>query len=451
VARTATAAQDESGSRAPQPRIRPDGSYLITGGLGGIGLEVARRLVAAGARHLVLLGRRAPDADARVALAELTASGATVDVLQNDITRAEDVRSVMGTFGRHRPVLRGVFHAAGVLDDGTLLQQDWNRFRAVLAPKVIGAHHLDLWTRDLPLDFFVLFSSFVAVLGSPGQSGYAAANAALDSLADRRVALGLPATSVNWGPWEGVGMTDSAAAARYRWGERGARTITRAKGALLLDRILEHPTPRTGVYAVDWATYAHWLPATANRDLLALVHAPSAGTAPGSAGSTGSAECAGSAVVGDEHADDGYPLPDRLASLEPVDRQEHLIAHLAAHVADIAGFPAHHAVDPDTGFFQLGMDSLMNLKLVSRLREDLCDRITVTGTLPFDHPTCASLAAHLLDELGLTPGDETAPDVDAAGVEELLAEVERLSADEAARYLDELTLGNEPGRDQTHE
>ncbi|MEV4338544.1 type I polyketide synthase [Streptomyces sp. NPDC049590] len=451
VARSASAAQDGSGGRAPRPRIRPDGSYLITGGLGGIGLVVARRLVAAGARHLVLLGRRAPDADARAALAELTASGATVDVVQADVTRAEDVRSVMDAFGRHRPVLRGVFHAAGVLDDGTLLQQDWNRYRAVLAPKVIGAHHLDLCTRDLPLDFFVLFSSFVAVLGSPGQGGYAAANAALDSLADRRVALGLPATSVNWGPWEGVGMTDSAAAARYRWSERGARTITRAEGARLLDRILEHPAPRPGVYAVDWATYADWLPATANRGLLALVHAPSAAAAAGSAGSAGSAGTAGNAATEDEPAGAGHPLPDRLAALEPADRQEHLVAHLAAHVAGIAGFPAHHAVDPDTGFFQLGMDSLMNLKLVSRLREDLGDRITVTGTLPFDHPTCASLAAHLLDELGLAPEDKAEPDPDGAGVEELLAEVERLSADEAARYLDELTSANEPGRDQTHE
>ncbi|TJZ49605.1 SDR family oxidoreductase [Streptomyces piniterrae] len=414
--------------------IRPDGGYLITGGLGGIGLVVARWLVSAGARHLVLLGRRAPSAEVRATLAELAelaGDGATVDVLQADVTRAEDVARVVSEFGRQRPALRGVFHAAGVLDDGTLLQQDWDRYRAVLAPKVTGAHHLDRCTRDLPLDLFVLFSSFVAVLGSPGQGNYAAANAVLDALAHHRASLGLPATSVNWGPWEGVGMTDSAAAARYRWSERGARTITRAAGARLLDRILERPARQLGVYSVDWEAYDDWLPATAGRDLFSLVHAPSGATSAEGAADTVSA------------------LPDRLAALDPGDRMEHLVGYLAAKVADVAGFAADHAVDPDTGFFQLGLDSLMNLKLVTRLREDLGDRLTLPGTLPFDHPTCTALAAHLLDELALAPGEEEAPGDD--GVEELLAEVERLSADEAAHFLDQLTIGNEPGRDQTHE
>ncbi|MGP8298079.1 SDR family NAD(P)-dependent oxidoreductase [Streptomyces inhibens] len=429
VARVALDEQDPGSAR--QTSVRPDGGYLITGGLGGLGLVVARRLIAAGARHLVLLGRRAPDADALATLAELTSSGATVDVLQADVTRVEDVRDVVSAFGRQRPPLRGVFHAAGVLDDGTLLQQDWDRYRAVLAPKVTGAHQLDLCTRDLPLDFFVLFSSFVAVLGSPGQGNYAAANAALDSLAHHRGALGLPATSVNWGPWENVGMTDSAAGARYRWSERGARTIGRDEGGRLFDRILECPAPQVGVFSVDWGVYRDWLHPTANRELLALVHA--------SAG----------AESAEDDTDTASSLADQLAALDPGDRMEHLIAHLAAKVADIVGFAADHVVDPDIGFFQLGMDSLMKLKLVTRLREDLGDRLTVSGTLPFDHPTCALLAAHLLDELALAPGDAAEPDED--GMEELMAEVERLSADEAALYLDQLTMENQSGGDQTHE
>ncbi|MCF3144274.1 type I polyketide synthase [Streptomyces platensis] len=423
VARLAPAPED-SGA-AQRTAIRPDGGYLITGGLGGLGLVVARWLVAEGARHLVLLGRRAPDADTAATLAELTSLGATVDVVRADVTRAEDVERVIAGFGRQRPPLRGVFHAAGVLDDGTLLQQGWDRYRAVLAPKVIGAHHLDRCTRDLPLDLFVLFSSFVAVLGSPGQANYAAANAALDSLAHHRSALGLPATSVNWGPWEGVGMTDSAAAARYRWSERGARTIRRAEGARLLDRVLDRSAPQVGVFSVDWDVYHNWLHPTANRDLLALVHTAAAG-----------AQSAG------DDEDTASSLPDRLAALDPGDRMEHLVAHLAAKVADIAGFAADHAVDPETGFFQLGMDSLMKLKLVTRLREELGDRLTLPGTLPFDHPTCTSLAAHLLDELALAPGHAAQPDED--DVEDLMAEVERLTADEAARYLNQLTTENQP-------
>ncbi|MET8950233.1 SDR family NAD(P)-dependent oxidoreductase [Streptomyces sp. NPDC004393] len=454
VARVAVAPER---SRAAQPvAVRADGGYLITGGLGGIGLVVARRLVEAGARHLVLVGRRAPDDEARAVLAELTATGARVDVVSADVRRADDVRGVVAAFGRERPPLRGVFHAAGVLDDGVLLQQDWDRYRAVLAPKVSGAHHLDVSTRDLPLDFFVLFSSFVAVLGSPGQGNYAAANAALDSLAHRRRALGLPATSVNWGPWEGVGMTDSTAAARYRWSERGARTIDRARGARLLDRILDHDSPQLGVYCVDWATYDDWLPTTANRNLIALVHTPVGESTPATPTAT--------ETVADLGGNEALSLPDRLAAVESGDRLAHLIAHLSALVADIAGFSADHEIDADTGFFQLGLDSLMKLKLVTRLRGELGDRMTIPGTLPFDHPTCAALAAHLLDELALAP--TTAPEVDDAGpqdaqspdgiddfadVEALLAEVDALSADQAARYLDQLTLGDEIAGDQTHD
>ncbi|WFB10770.1 SDR family NAD(P)-dependent oxidoreductase [Streptomyces sp. LX-29] len=458
-----TAAEKEPGTTGPVT-MRADGGYLITGGLGGIGLVAARWMVDAGARHVVLVGRRSPGAEARATLAELRSAGARVDVVHADVTRADEVRDLVASFGRERPPLRGVFHAAGVLDDGTLLQQDWDRYRAVLAPKVHGAHHLDVCTRELPLDFFVLFSSFVAVLGSPGQGNYAAANAALDTLAHHRRALGLPATSVNWGPWQGVGMTDSTAAAAYRWSERGARTIDRAQGAPLLDRILARDTPQLGVYSVDWATYRSWLPATANSDLLALVHGPDGAVTEDAAPDA-------------EDTAAALSLPDRLAATEPGDRLEQLIAHLSALVADIAGFSADHTVDPDTGFFQLGLDSLMKLKLVTRLREDLGDRLTIPGTLPFDHPTCAALAAHLLDELALTPGAHeadaepprdangapTAHDADAADTSDpadpadpddmaaLLAEVESLSADEAARYLDQLTLGNEPGGDTTHD
>ncbi|MFJ4578699.1 SDR family NAD(P)-dependent oxidoreductase [Streptomyces echinatus] len=432
--------------------VRADGGYLITGGLGGIGLVVARRLVEAGARHLVLVGRRAPDAAARAVLADLAAAGARVDVVPADVRNAEEVRDVVASFGSQRPPLRGVVHAAGVLDDGTMLQQDWDRYLAVLAPKVSGARHLDACTRDLPLDFFVLFSSFVAVLGSPGQGSYAAANAALDSLAHRRAARGLPATSVNWGPWQGVGMTDSTAAAHYRWNERGARTIDRDHGARLLDEIFGHDAAQLGVYRVDWTAYHDWLPATANRGTLALVHPP-AGTA--------TAAAAPDTPGTDARPDGGHArsLPDRLAATEPGDRLDSLISHLTALVADIAGFAADHEVDADTGFFQLGLDSLMKLKLVTRLRQELGDRITIPGTLPFDHPTCAALAAHLLDELALTtpaqpeeagPG-ETQDDHDDTGVEALLAEVDNLSADQAARYLDQLTLGDELAGDQTHD
>ncbi|RQX26092.1 hypothetical protein DLJ57_23620, partial [Micromonospora chalcea] len=186
--------------------VRPAATYLITGGLGALGLETARWLAGRGARHLALLGRSRPSAYAGQVLDELRGQGVDVQVRQADIARHEDVTAVLADLDRTMPPLAGVVHAAGVLDDGLMLQLDRARFRAVAAPKVDGAWHLHRATLDRDLDFFVLYSSAAALLGSPGQANYAAANAFLDTLAQRRRAQGRAALSVNWGPWSGSGL-----------------------------------------------------------------------------------------------------------------------------------------------------------------------------------------------------------------------------------------------------
>src|SRR5690606_7385619 len=156
---------------------RADATYLITGGAGGLGLVVARALVARGARHLVLMGRRAPTEAASAEIAELTASGARIEMFRGDVGSEDDVARLMDHVAAPRPPLRGIVHAAGVVDDGVLLQQSWDRFRTVARPKIAGAWNLHAATRARPLDFFVLFSTGSAVLGSAGQGNYAAANA----------------------------------------------------------------------------------------------------------------------------------------------------------------------------------------------------------------------------------------------------------------------------------
>src|SRR5581483_10189648 len=158
----------------PTP-IRADGTYLITGGYGGLGLEFARWLAAHGARHLALLGRRGPGADASDALRALEQAGVRVVALRGDVADAAFLRAALAELGRSMPPLRGVFHAAGVLDDAPLLRQDWPAFERVMAAKVQGAWDLHTLTRDLPLEHFVLFSSVTALLGTPGQGNYAAA------------------------------------------------------------------------------------------------------------------------------------------------------------------------------------------------------------------------------------------------------------------------------------
>ncbi|MGZ9166381.1 MAG: SDR family NAD(P)-dependent oxidoreductase, partial [Anaerolineales bacterium] len=186
--------------------IREDGAYLITGGLGGLGLMTTRWLVERGARHLVLMGRSEPTEEIRETLAELQTGGAEIITAQGDVSCREDVERVLQQIEHKMPPLRGLFHEAGVLDDGVLSQQNWSRFERVMAPKGEGAWHLHTLTQNMPLDFFVLFSTAAAVLGSAGQGNYAAANSFLDGLAHYRKSRGLPAMSINWGAWSEVGM-----------------------------------------------------------------------------------------------------------------------------------------------------------------------------------------------------------------------------------------------------
>ncbi len=187
-------------TRAPRAdALRPDGTYLITGGLGGLGLLIAGWMVEHGARHLVLFGRHAPSPAAREIVDRLTAIGATITVAQGDVAVETDASALLAATALEMPALRGIIHAAGVLDDGALHRQEWSRFQTVMAAKVYGSLNLHRLTSHLPLDFFVLFSSAASMLGTPGQSNHAAANAFIDSLAHLRRSAGLPALAVNWG------------------------------------------------------------------------------------------------------------------------------------------------------------------------------------------------------------------------------------------------------------
>jgi NAD(P)-dependent dehydrogenase (short-subunit alcohol dehydrogenase family) len=212
--------------------VRPDGTYLVTGGLGGLGLATARGLAQQGARHLVLLGRHAPSAAAEAELAHLRADGVTVVTAQADVAVANEVQRVLNQIAAEMPPLRGVIHAAGVLADGRLANQTWEQFAKVMAPKILGTHHLDRLTRELPLDFFVCFSA-----GS-GAARFAGA----DQLQrGQRLhgrpgcwpvkAAGLPGLSINWGAWADVGMAAGLdARTRAQWQASGVETIPPQEG-----------------------------------------------------------------------------------------------------------------------------------------------------------------------------------------------------------------------------
>jgi len=267
----------EAQGRAP---IRAEGSYLVTGGLGGLGLSVAGWLAEQGAGHLVLVGRSgAVSAEQRAAVAALEARGARVTVAKADVADRAQIQGVLDQVAGSGMPLRGVIHAAGLLDDGLLTQQTPARFRAVMAPKVLGALHLHELTSGAPLDFFVMYSSVAGLLGSPGQGNYAAANTFLDALAHHRRALGLPALSIDWGAFSEVGLAAAQENRGARLVSRGMRSLTPAEGLSALGRLLGGDRAQAGVAPLDLRQWVEFYPVAASSRMLSRLLAAQRGGA----------------------------------------------------------------------------------------------------------------------------------------------------------------------------
>jgi myxalamid-type polyketide synthase MxaB len=357
--------------RVPSPsNPQAEATYLITGGLGALGLETAQWLAKRGARHIVLCGRRPPDAAAQDAIEQLQTVGCEIRVVAADVSCADEVRRVLEQIDRDLPPLRGVIHAAGLLDDGVLEQQNRMRFADVLAPKILGAYHLHEQTRDRALAFFVLYSSVASLFGGPGQGAYAAANSFLDALAQKRRRMGLAALSVNWGPWGGRGMAASDPLRRHRALAQGVAPLDGEKALAALSEILQDDLGQATVLKVDWSRYREAAEGQ-------FVPSPLKGLLESNQGETGSAS----------------PLIERLGAAPPDEREELLIAHVQREAQRVLGLAA--LPDPKRGFFEMGMDSLMTIELRNRLQSQLGETAALSSTLAFDYPTVNALAACL--------------------------------------------------------
>ena len=363
--------------------LRPDATYLITGGLGGLGLAVARRWVARGARSLALLGRHEPDAAARAGIAEMEAQGAHIHTFATDISDAAALARTLQLIAETLPPLRGVLHAAGVNDDGVLMQQNWPRMEAVLAPKVAGAWALHQQTLPLPLDFFVLFSSAAALFGTAGQGAYAAANAFLDALATERRAAGLPALSVAWGPWDGLGMT-----ARLTERDR-ARIVGQGLDPLAADQALAAlDVAMASTASLDDGRVAILKPnrfAAADRAtslFAALYAAPQPQTA-------------AHGTLGPENP--AATFREQWLQIPSAQQQERLVALIRAQAIKVLGLPAMQDVPLRKALAELGLDSLMAVELRNSLSALLDEPLP--ATLLFDYPTLEALANYLRKRL----------------------------------------------------
>ncbi len=364
---------------AAPPQFSAQGTYLVTGGLGSLGLQVAEWLVAHGVRHLVLMGRRGAAAAAQEAVRRWQEAGVCVSVARADVAQVHELQRVLTEVQASMPPLCGVVHAAGILEDGILMQQQWARFAAVLAPKIAGAWNLHVLTQELELDYFVLFSSAASVLGSSGQSNYAAANAFLDALAHYRRARGLPGLSINWGPWAEIGM-----AATHKIGARlaaqGIEALTPSRGLAALGHVLQQPVAQVGVLAIDWPRFMAHSNAVEIPPLLRQVaHQPRSGVT--------------TAPVVALRAD----IIRQLEKAPSSARWELLLAYLQKEVVQVLGFSAAHSVEPQQRFFDLGMDSLTAVELKNRLQTSL--GCSLPTPVAFDYPSVEALGGYLVKEI----------------------------------------------------
>lgn len=424
----------------PAPDLYPDATYLITGGLGDLGLQIAGWMIAQGARRLILASRTplpprgewtrshpAPVAARIEAIRRLEAQGAAIHVASIDVAVRSQLAAFLDTFAAEGwPAIRGIVQCAGVVDGRLLAELDRDGLGAVLRPKVAGTWNLHELTAGLPLDFFILFSSIAALLPSAGQASYAAANAFLDALAHARHRSGLPALSINWGPWAEVGMA-VAIDEGSRLTASGIKPLRPRDALAALGRAFSIADPQAIVMALD--------PRRRGADVR---------PAP--------ALLAGIAAA--DLSDAGGTTRDTLESLREVlaaagsfeERRSLLETFLQEQVGAVLKRPASR-IELTKPLRGMGLESLMALELRNRL--EVATHTRLPATLAWNHPTVELLARFIASKMGVDLAEPVAVGFrevagpaqhgtgadEGADVEDLLAEIEQMSEDDVRRVM----------------
>ncbi len=377
-------------STVPSVAIQPQSSYLITGGLGALGLKLAQWLADQGARQLVLISRRSPSPQQQASLDALTHQGVTCCVHSLDVADSAAVTALCAELRDGPHPLRGVIHAAGSLADGLLQGQTWEQWQQVLAPKLQGSWNLHQGTQADKLDFFWLFSSVASILGSPGQGNYAAANAFLDSLAQLRHAQGKPALSLNWGPWVGEGMANQTRL------NKGLMPLAAGDYLAQLPQLLTAPMAQVGLFQADWSFLLAQFPQL--RDL-------------------GYFKAVASNV---KEAPPAASIQAQLRAASAGQRLEILQQYLGGVLAKILqADPA--TINPTASLLDLGMDSLMVMEAINQLKQDL--QLMIYPREFYERPRLDALTAYLTAEFeqshGLASTTHPATGTGQAGVSPL--------------------------------
>ncbi len=397
--------------------VSASGTYLITGGLGAIGLKTARWLAKSGAGHIVLTGRRSPDQRAEMAISACEALGAKVSVFSADVGNALAMRAVLEKIQASGLPLRGIIHAAGEVDDGVILQQSLPRLRSALHGKARGAFVLHELTLGLPLDFFILYSSAGLLLGSPGQATYAAANAELDALAHARRSMGLPALSVAWGMWRDGGMAQAGEGRGDKaWTSRGLGEVTESSAFSQLERLLRANAIHAAVLPIDWDRFL------AGRD-----------DVEGYFKSVMRVREQRPAVV-------TKPLVDEWRALPESQRAAAVQGSIRKQAFTVIGLDPATALTAGTPLKEAGLDSLMAVELRNALSRMIGEPLP--ATLLFDYPTLDKLTTYLSRKMNLVSDRNRNPGDSMTGSSVAIAVASLSDAEAEAELLAELGIGS---------
>jgi phthiocerol/phenolphthiocerol synthesis type-I polyketide synthase D len=361
---------------AREPVVRGDGAYVVSGGLGGLGLVVARWLVDAGAGRVVLNGRSQPSPQAGAVIAELE-QRAQVVVVAGDIAAPGVAEQLVGVAEASGLVLRGVVHGAAVIDDEIVAALSRESFERVWAPKATGALRLHVASSGRELDWWVGFSSTSSLLGSPGQGAYAAASAWLDGLVGWRRAAGLPAVAINWGQWSQVG---AARALTFS----ALDPIDPAEGIEALQAILASDAARVGVARLRLDRAAAAFPEIQQLGYFAALAAE---------------------LDFDDH-DEGWTGPDGLRELDAGEAHQVVCARLSRRILAIMGYPKGARLDVGQALTELGLDSLMAVRIRNTVRADF--GVEPAVALLLQGASLGEVATDLLRQLGLGGNEESA-------------------------------------------
>jgi acyl transferase domain-containing protein len=329
-----------------EPLFHADGTYLITGGLSGVGLRTAQWMVEQGARYIALLGRHGATEQTQAKIDTLRETGATISIVQADVSHRELLAEALDVLRRKMPPLRGVFHSAVVLDDGTLLQLDRQRLLGVTPPKIDGSWNLHLLTRNDPLDYFVMFSTVASTLGSPAQGNYAAASAFMDALAFYRRQHGLPALALNWGRWAEVGQ----AIVNERMDARGFVGMKPIESLTILGNLLQQTPTQISVMNFSFAKWSQFFPELLRSSYFAELSKEEKAV---------------------QNQDSTFQFTrDMYVAMAKEQRQPTLSRYLEQQIAQVLG-DATLTFEGHQDLSRLGIDSLMAVELKNRINADL--------------------------------------------------------------------------------